>query len=185
LATFGLYWVEKFLPHVHKLSAIQGFGMPSFEQLIEGLFTHSCERARENLQGFPEDQINSYIKTLRSVFDFFYSCLDVTDRQKEINEEKFELPDSKETCFILYLYTMEPSFCADLNIACKDMDKSKIETLGPYARALYVLLQTGDKFEEKRADVMKQGKVDGADGPLGYYSQSFLLFKGALMPTVD
>lgn len=56
--------------------------------------------------------------------------------------------------------------------------------MGPYARAIHVVLINGEISERKRADKLKQGIENGAKGPHGMFSQSFLLFRGVLLPHV-
>ena len=46
-------------------------------------------------------------------------------------------PDHPITQLILTLYSMEPPFYADLNNACRTLDPSKLNTLGPFANAIW------------------------------------------------
>ena len=55
-------------------------------------------------------------------------------------------PNSAEVCLILYLYSMEP-FHTELQKASRAMDTTKIEMLGPFAMALYLVLM-GCNFTE-------------------------------------
>jgi len=87
-------------------------------------------------------------------------------------------------CILLYIYSIEPPFYAELNKAARTKDTSKLETLGPYARAIHVVLINGEISERKRADKLKQGIDNGRKGPHGLFSQSFLLFRGVLLPQV-
>ena len=48
-------------------------------------------------------------------------------------------PDDKALHLILWLYSIEPSFQKDLIKACLDMDDEHLDTLGPYAAALYTV----------------------------------------------
>ncbi len=89
-----------------------------------------------------------------------------------------------------YMYSLEPPIYYYLNQACRTMDKSKLDTLGPYARVLYSMLVAGNMCDGKRDDRMRVGHEDGNDGsrpfpkpttPLGYFSQSFFTFRGVKM----
>ena len=88
-----------------------------------------------------------------------------------------------------YMYSLEPPIYYYLNQACRTMDKSKLDTLGPYARVLYEMLAWGSWCDGKRVDKMRRGWDDGHDGsryrkpttPLGYFSQSFFTFRGVKM----
>jgi len=52
---------------------------------------------------------------------------------------------------------MEPPFYADLNNACRTLDRSKLETLGPFARAICVVLLNGHISDKKRNDASEKG----------------------------
>ena len=86
-----------------------------------------------------------------------------------------------------YMYSLEPPIYYYLNQACRTMDKSKLDTLGPYARVLFRMLAGGTICDGKRVDKMRAGAYDGEDKddepttPLGYFSQSFFTFRGVKM----
>ena len=83
-----------------------------------------------------------------------------------------------------YMYSLEPPIYYYLNQACRTMDKSKLDTLGPFARVLFRMLRCGRGCDGKRVDKMRVGEDDGNYlnlGPLGYFSQSFLTFRGVKM----
>ena len=84
-----------------------------------------------------------------------------------------------------YMYSLEPPIYYYLNQACRTMDKSKLDTLGPYAMVLFRMLLGGNWCDEKRDDKMRLGEDDGSDDepttPLGYFSQSFFTFRGVKM----
>ena len=67
------------------------------------------------------------------------------------------------------------------------MDKTKLHSLAPYARVLFVMICGGFTSgyitaEENRKDSLIMGYKDGLDTPYGYFKKSFLLFRGVLMP---
>ena len=86
-----------------------------------------------------------------------------------------------------YMYSLEPPIYYYLNQACRTMDKSKLDTLGPYALVLYKMLYCGRECDGGRVDKMRLGEGDGYDSdykpttPLGYFSQSFFTFRGVKM----
>jgi len=86
-----------------------------------------------------------------------------------------------------YMYSLEPPIYYYLNQACRTMDKSKLDTLGPYAAVLFRMLEWGVVCDEERVDTMRVGTDDGKDSdwkpttPLGYFSQSFFTFRGVKM----
>jgi len=59
-------------------------------------------------------------------------------------------------------------------------DRSKLKALGPFACALYFILQ---QSESRRVDTIKSGRVIDkfASSPLGWFSGSFILFRGVVM----
>ena len=94
-------------------------------------------------------------------------------------DEKYTDPESKVVRLILWLLTIEPSFYADLNESCIKKDESKLMMIGPFARAIYLILKY---VELNRVNKIPFGMEFDIDGhPLGPFSQSFLLFRGTLM----
>ena len=49
-------------------------------------------------------------------------------------------PDNKVTQLILWLYTIEPNFCKDLNGACVNMNMNFLDIFGPFAFALNLII---------------------------------------------
>ena len=80
-----------------------------------------------------------------------------------------------------YMYSLEPPIYYYLNQAMRKMDTTKLDTLGPYARVLFAMLACGTVCDKKRVDKMRRGEYDGEYGPLDYFSQSFLTFRGVKM----
>lgn len=82
--------------------------------------------------------------------------------------EQYTDPESKTVKLILWLYTIEPSFYADLNEACINSDQSKIHMIGPFARAIHLILKY---VELNRANKIPTGmECDLGDQPLGSFS---------------
>ena len=80
-----------------------------------------------------------------------------------------------------YMYSLEPPIYYYLNQACRDMDQTQLDTLGPYACVMFNMLSGGSWCDKKRKDKMRRGYDYGSNGPLGYFSQSFLTFRGVKM----
>lgn len=125
--------------------------------------------------------VNAYLKNTTEVFNFFLHCLNQDNVDKPLTAEVFKDPYSPEVMLLLYLYSMEPPFYADLNNACRTLDNSKLNSLGPYSRALGRLLYWGVSSEAKRDDKLRQGYDNGVNGPYGSFSESFLTFRGSDM----
>jgi len=49
-------------------------------------------------------------------------------------------PDDRSTQLILWLYSIEPPFYAELNKACREMNRELLETLGPISYALFLVV---------------------------------------------
>ena len=62
-----------------------------------------------------------------------------------------------------YMYSLEPPIYYYLNQACRTMDKSKLDTLGPYACVLYRMLRLSRGCDAERVDKMRVGYEDGED----------------------
>jgi len=62
--------------------------------------------------------------------------MDDADIDAPLTDEIFEDPDSPQVQLILNLYSMDPYY-KDLNSACRTMDPTKLQTLGPFAMAIY------------------------------------------------
>jgi len=50
---------------------------------------------------------------------------------------------------------MEPPFYQDLNNACRTLDPTKLETLGPFAKAIFKVLLFGFISDKKRDDALE------------------------------
>lgn len=62
---------------------------------------------------------------------------------------------------------MEPPFYAELNSACRTLSEEYMETLGPYARAMYLVLYNGLYSEAQRDDQLRNGEQNGNQSPFG------------------
>ena len=102
-----------------------------------------CERIKNKLKDLPEDNLNMYLKTTTKVFNFFLECCDIKNVDKPMTDDTFRNPYSIEVMILLYLYSMEPPFYFELNQACRTLDHSQLNTLGPYAAAIGMLLGYG------------------------------------------
>ena len=62
--------------------------------------------------------IQDAFKESFDVFNFFLDCMEFPDPDEPLTQEELKNPNSKITCFVSYLMSMEPPFYADLNNAC-------------------------------------------------------------------
>jgi len=52
---------------------------------------------------------------------------------------------------------MEPPFYSDLNNAFRNLDPAKLKTLGPFAMAIFSVLENGDMSDKIRDDALEMG----------------------------
>ena len=91
-------------------------------------------------------------------------------------------PYGKISCLILYLYSLElgsPPLYYEINRVCRTMDKSHLQTLGPYIKALGVVTV----FTEKNRDIndkIKPGVTIENSKKLNL-AGLFILYRGAAL----
>ena len=101
--------------------------------------------------------MNEYIKSYTDVFYFFVKCLNQdlggkldksilssTNPQLSMDIDTLMDPNSPEVSILMYLYTIEPPFYAELSNACRTQDESKLNWLGPFAQAITTILKNGE-----------------------------------------
>lgn len=109
------------------------------------------------------------------------SCMEVAHPDEPIELAELRTEDSKVICFVLFLMSIEPPFYNELNLACINMDKSKVDKLGAIALIISEVLK-GGWMEDKRKNCMPKGADDEFNvDDLGYFTKSFLIFKGTPM----
>ena len=108
----------------------------------------------------------------------------IQDAQESLKGKLDNLED-KSTCMLLYIYLCEPPLYMDLHTACRRMDIRFIDSLGPFNRVMSKIFYSA---EQKRTDQVLTGyhEHDPALGkrfchPMGYFSQCFILMRGAYM----
>ena len=104
-------------------------------------------------------------------------------RKKDLSD-----PNSKETQFILWLYSTFPSLNADLEKASKLIDKTAIENLGPMAFALNSIVKLTELNKGKDETTLGKELHNPKGGKfhdLGYWSCADMVFKGTRMKTAQ
>ena len=89
-----------------------------------------------------------------SAFKSVIELSDVQDPDEPLTAEDYSDPSRASISLILYLFSVEPAFYAEVCRAALAMDMSKLAMLGPMARALSEILTCS---ERGRADVIPQG----------------------------
>ena len=95
-----------------------------------------------------------------------------------ITDENYFNPYDPTVCLVLWLYSIEPSFYAAISDAYKNIDSSFHEYLWPFAVSIFWIIQY---TEESREDRLPIGLDYDINEPLGYFSQSFVIYKAAPM----
>ena len=91
---------------------------------------------------------------------------------------------------MLWLYSVDPPFYFHLNKACRERDQILLPMLGPFAKAMSMVLS--GTAERNRNDAIERGYIQHnptsffkKSHPLGFLNQSFLVFRGvSLTPDV-
>jgi len=91
-----------------------------------------------------------YRENMRKAFNTLLFTLDLGDEDvdKPLTREIYENPNSPQVKLILRLYSMEPPFYSELNNASRDLDVTKLKTLGPFAAAIFGVLCYGDDSDK-------------------------------------
>ena len=116
------------------------------KQVIRGLKYDYTLRAKEKMKDEPSSSRNCFHKYTRQAFDFIIECMDPETVNEPITLEALKDPSSPEVCMLLYLYSMEPPFYHELQVASREMDESKLLALGPFAVAMYELIHWSYKY---------------------------------------
>lgn len=85
---------------------------------------------------------------------------------------------SPEVCLILFIYSMEPPIYQETYKACRTCDKTKLYTLGPYAKALCEVLRLSKQLELSRICKIEAGINLGRSHVYGEGMVSFLIYRG-------
>lgn len=114
--------------------------------MIEGLFVWYEAQIIVRFVGKSAAQQKMIIGSYKKTFNEMTAMIDFKDTNKPFTYDSYDddlglwNPYSRITCFVLYLYSMEfgnPPLYAELNRVCRQMDRTQLHTLGPFAYALY------------------------------------------------
>lgn len=152
------------------------FAKPTLVEIIDGLKRIVEKKVKEDLKHSPKKEIELYVRQYHQVFD---KLLEGAEIQNGGKNEQYTDPESKTVRLILWLFTIEPSFYADLNDACINEDEEMLELLGPFARAIHLILKYVELNRENKIPFGMEFDLSG--DPLGAFSQCFLLFRGTSM----
>jgi len=166
---YGLVWGQNI--------KAKKFAKPSLKEVFDGLNKLLNQKIDKNLSGRPEAELTQYKEMYSEVFTILLNKAKGASKDKQEPADQYTNPDSIAVRLILWLFTIEPSFYTELNEACHQMDLKKLEELGPFARAVHLVLNYAGK---NRLNKVPCGIDDeyGEFDPHGSFSRSFLLFRG-------
>ena len=130
-------------------------GFPSIKDVVIGLWELQCERLDAVLKNAPTHLIKEIKDSHKWALMFMILCIDFEDVERPLTKEDFNDPNGKVVSFIMYLHSLEPPFYADLNMACRTLDRSKLKQLGPFARCIYQILVM--RVESNKPDSLERG----------------------------
>jgi hypothetical protein len=78
--------------------------------------------------------------------------MDFENSDRPLTKYELKNPNSKATCIMMYIYSMETPFSLELNYSWKSKDSSKIKTFGPYERAIYEIFNGAEYNRRDRLD---------------------------------
>lgn len=166
---------------------------PSFEEIMTGLFRWYTDQLRTRTKDKSKAVQLRMMQIARKTFNDLMEKANIpAERTSEPlhaydMDEDLDLanPYSKISCFILYLYSLEfgdPPLYTEVNRAARMNDMSKVETLGPFQRALISITSQAEKARDPD-DRIKNGEyIFMNDGGLQFnIAGIFLLFRGMPM----
>lgn len=80
-----------------------------------GLYERYCVMIDSTLKDRNAEFRQTCKTEAKEAFEFILYSIDLDDVERPITYEELLNPKSKVTCLILYLYSMEPPFYADVN----------------------------------------------------------------------
>jgi len=123
------------------------WALPSMKEVVMGIYIHHMVTVEWTFKDLKEKDldIGLYRNSMKKAFNKLLLCLDMgeEDINNPLTLEILNDPNSPQVQLILTLYSMEPPFYQDLNNACRTLDPTKLETLGPFASAIYWVLYCG------------------------------------------
>ena len=128
LKLFGLIWSQQ--------QKGKKFAKPTVSEVIEGIMNLFYEKL--DAMKFTQEDNKLFKAQYKEVFDRLLRKCGLA--QSCSGNESYTDPESRAVRLILWLFTIEPSLYADLNDACIRMDMSKLSQLGPFARAIDLIL---------------------------------------------
>ena len=155
--------------------------LPSPNQLLEGLEKFFSLELMKKIGSQGELMISQIQSSYTDGFDRIRKMINFPDMDKQFyigsgGDNDLHSPTSRASFLVLWLYSLEPPFYFHLNQACRSLDQTLLQFLGPFAYALAVVLESAEGY---RADRLKAGYKMTDKRGLGTLCGSFLVFRGA------
>jgi len=94
-----------------------------------GLYGHHCDMLDKKFSKFKPWRLAFYKESQQQTFMFFLNALELQDSHQPMTHTTFENPYNFEVQLIMYLYSIEPPFYADMNEACKKVKSEAIDVV--------------------------------------------------------
>lgn len=171
---------------------------PSLNQIVKGLQAHYVNNVvLAASRGMGKDKVKKMTKQYDNAFSEIVKSIGEkkpnqalaasygkaeNDRSIPIKDGLFD-PENKATQTILWLYSMEPSFYADMARAARDMNMLNLDNLGPLAYAMHwiVKLAEGNKPMKLTLGSKLHKPESELTHELGSWCCADLVFRGAQM----
>jgi len=127
-------------------------------EVFYGLFSYIGTIINQKLSQMNQKQIwiDACIDRYKKVFDYILELMEFEDSDRPLTKYELGNPNSKATCIIMYIYSMETPFSLELNYSWKSKDSSKIKHFGPFERAIYEVFNGAEQNRMDRLDSSAQ-----------------------------
>ena len=145
------------------------------DQNEEKMKTVTSAREIKNTKKSTENTMNKFLGALSIPQSQWDTPLEWRYSQSDLSLAN---PYSAVSCWLLYLYSMElgsPPLYLELNRAAREMDKTKLPQLGPFAAALGWVCNGAEEYKKKEDKIVPGRDIGGA------LAGCFLLFRGTAM----
>ena len=114
-------------------------------EVVIGIYLHHMQTVELKFIFIKEkhpERLQLYKNQMKKAFNFLLISLDMGEEDIDLplTDKIYKDPNSPQVQLILKLYSMEPPVYADLNNACRNLDPEKLQTLGPFAMAIWRVL---------------------------------------------
>lgn len=145
------------------------------DQVFKGLNNYLTQFLNTKLQNAGKKWRQQCVDRYKACLHYILDVVEYENRSKPITQFELSDPNSKATCVILYIYSMDTPFTGLFNKVHRQKSQDYqfvLRSLGPFDRCLQEIIQ--HKTELNRKDRRPSNKVITAPA-------SFLVYKGCFM----